>query len=126
MARSKTTEPAETAAPEQPAMEFIGYLVDNPTLRQTKSGKSVTTIRVRTKTADGDQYRSVVAWNRTAEVVCEYLRRGRRIEVIGREQERTYQDADGVERTTHEVVAFRIRFLGREVAERQVDEEVEL
>jgi single stranded DNA-binding protein len=95
--------------------------MDDPELRQTHSGKSVTTIRIAVDGDDGRTYHSVVACHRTAEAVCEYLRCGRKVEVIGREQERTYEDAEGNERTAHEISAFRVRFLGREASGRRVE-----
>jgi single-strand DNA-binding protein len=107
MATTDTTNAVEP-------VELTGYLMDNPELRTTRSGKSVTTIRI---AVDGPQrrtYHRIVAWNKTADAVCTYLRRGRKVEVIGREQERTYEDRDGDTRTVHEISAFRIRFLGRE------------
>ena len=117
MARSKaaTTEAAVTQEVEQEPITLVGKLADDPVLRHTASGKPVTTIRV---VVDGDDerktYRKVVCWNRTAEAVAEWLRAGRGVEVIGREQERTYEDADGIEHTIKEVVAFRVEFLPRE------------
>ena len=75
------------------------------------TGKPVTTLRVAEQHTNPQRFHDVVCWGRTAEVVCQYLKKGRLIEVTGREQERTYTASDGSERTVEEIVAFRVQFL---------------
>jgi single-strand DNA-binding protein len=114
MARRKsTTTAAEAATPaQQDQVTIVGRLCADPVLRHTKSGKPVTTIRVAVNAPDTDPtFHSVVVWNRSAEVICEYLRKGRRVEVVGRPQQRSYEAADGTDREVPEVVAFRVIFL---------------
>ncbi len=123
MARRKTTSTASRSTTSKPAPEaptastpdeqitLVGRLCADPVLRHTKSGKSVSTIRIAVNEPDAEPtFHSVVVWNRTAEVVCEYLRKGRKVEVLGRKQERTYQAADGTERIAWEVSAFWVDF----------------
>ena len=128
MAQRKSTpavpapEPAETAPVEQNDQQaeqitLTGRLCADPVLRHTKSGKAVTTIRVAVnKPGEEATFHSVVVWNRTAEVVCEFLRKGRSVEVTGRPQERSYEAADGAQRQVAEIVAWRVQFLGRQPA----------
>ena len=71
----------------------------------------VTTLRVAEQNTNPQHFHDVVCWGRTAEVVCQYLKKGRLIEVTGRRQERTYTAGDGSERTVDEIVAFRVQFL---------------
>jgi single-strand DNA-binding protein len=124
MARRKTTSTASRSTTSKPAPEarttstpdeqvtLVGGLCADPVLRHTKSGKPVTTIRIAVNARDSEPtFHSVVVWNRTAEVVCEYLRKGRRVEVLGRPQEHTYEAADGTERKVTEISAFRVVFL---------------
>lgn len=76
-------------------------------LRHTKSGKSVTTIRVAVNASDREaMFTSLVVWNRRAGVSFEYLRKGRRVEVVGRAQERSYQAAAGTDRKVSEVIGL--------------------
>jgi single-strand DNA-binding protein len=124
MARRTTTKatPAPKAAPRAPVatepqettpekVTLVGRLGADPVLRHTKSGKAVTTIRVAVNAPGAEPtFHSVVVWARTAEVVCEYLRKGRDIEVTGRTQERSYEAADGTERRATEVVAYSVQF----------------
>jgi single-strand DNA-binding protein len=124
MARRKSTSTASRLTTSKPAPEagatatpdaqitLVGRLCADPVLRHTKSGKSVSTIRIAVNEPDSEPtFHSVVVWNRTAEVVCEYLRKGRTIEVLGRKQERTYQAADGTDRNVSEIAAFRVVFV---------------
>jgi single-strand DNA-binding protein len=117
-ATPETTAPASVTTAEPTPVEapkvLTGRLTTDPVLRHTKtSGKPVTTIRI---AVNGEpetepQFHNVVVWGRTAEVVCQYLKKGRLVEVHGREQERTWTDADGAERRTAEVSAFRVQFI---------------
>src|ERR1019366_10343697 len=116
--RSTTSKPAPeartTSTPDE-QVTLVGRLCADPVLCHTKSGKSVTTIRIAVNAPDSEPtFHSVVVWNRTAEVVCQYLRKGRRVEVVGRAQERSYQAADGAERKLTEVSAFRVQFLSEQ------------
>jgi len=124
MARRTSTKSApapevasSASVPEGERITVTGRLCADPVLRQTKSGKAVTTIRLAVAAADAETtFWSVVIWNRTAEVACEYLRKGRTVEITGRKQQRSYEAADGTTRDFTEIVAFRVQFLGRPVA----------
>lgn len=133
MARRKSTttapapEPVEAAPVEQQAEQVTvtGRLCADPVLRHTKSGKAVTTIRVAVnKPGEEATFHSVVVWNRTAEVVCEFLRKGRRVEVTGRPQERSYEAADGTQRQVAEIVAWHVQFLRSQQAQPVTEKEV--
>ena len=131
MSRSKTAN--ATQAPEaakgkgsqahtdQPeTVTLTGRLCADPVLRHTNSGKAVTTIRLAVNTPGAEPtFHDVVVWNRTAEVVCEYLRKGRLVQAEGRTQQRSWDGTDGMIYTVTELVAWRVQFLGREKAAAQ-------
>ena len=114
--RKSTTTTAEAAKATTPSSSRIRSRSSGASalIRSfgTRPARSVTTIRVAVNPPEGEAtFHSVVVWNRTAEVVCEYLRKGRRVEVVGRPQERSYKAADGTDREVTEIVAFRVNFL---------------
>jgi single-strand DNA-binding protein len=116
MATKSTTKATarEASEAEQKQVTLVGRLCADPVLRRTKSGKAVTTVRIAVNPPEGEaSFHSVVVWNRTAEVLCEYLRKGRAVEVTGRERQRSYEAGDGSERTVTEISAHRVRFLSR-------------
>ena len=103
-------KPAEGA--DTPTAVLTGRLCADPVLRHTKSGKAVSTIRLAVNPPEGDAtFHSVVLWERTAEAVCKYLKKGRAVEVVGRLQQREYEAQDGTKRSVDEIVAWRVRFL---------------
>ncbi len=118
-------KPAATPAPESsptpstsrgPALNratLICRLTRDPQLRHTKSGRAVSTLRVAVNDAPEPTFHDVVVWGRTAEVVCQYMRKGRLIHVEGRIQLRSWTAKDGNERRNVEVIANRVQFLGR-------------
>lgn len=100
---------------------LIGNLGQDPEVRKTNNGNSVASLRVATaerfKGADGNwqertEWHSVVAWGRTAENVGQYCKKGRQLYIEGRLQTRKWQDKEGKDRYSTEVVADTINFLG--------------
>lgn len=101
---------------------LIGNLGTDPEMRYTANGNAVTTFRMavsRTYTgSDGErkeetEWFSVVAWNKLAETVSQYLQKGRSAYVEGRLQTRSWEGQDGQTRYRTEVVANTIQFLDR-------------
>jgi len=101
---------------------LIGYLGQDPEVRYTSSGKAVCNLSLATTDswtgADGaknerTEWHRVVAWGKTAESAGQYLAKGRQVYVEGRIQSREYEAKDGSKRTSFEIVADRLVFLGR-------------
>ena len=102
-------------------MQIIGNLGRDPEMRFTQGGTPVTNFSVAVnrswQSRDGEmreetEWFRVVAWTRLAEIANEYLRRGSKVYVEGRLATRTWQDREGNERTTTEVVAQEMLMLG--------------
>ena len=101
---------------------LIGHLGADPEVRHTASGTQVTNIRLATTDSWTDkqsgerqertEWHRVVLFGRTAEVAGEYLRKGRQVYVEGRIQTRKWQDNEGNDRYTTEVVGNEMRMLG--------------
>jgi single-strand DNA-binding protein len=99
---------------------LIGNLTRDPELRYTPSGTPVANLRLAVNSVFKDQsgqrkeetcYVTIVAWSKQAEVCQQYLRKGRPIFVEGRLIYRSWE-AQGQTRSTMEVRADRIQFLG--------------
>ncbi len=104
---------------------LIGRLARDPELRYIPSGTAVTTFTVATNRAytlaSGEKreescFVRVVAWARQAELCGEYLSKGSPVFVEGRLQSRSWETPDGQKRSTIEVVAQNIQFLGKQPA----------
>lgn len=109
---------------------LIGNLTRDPELRYLPSGQAVTTFTVavnRSYTAASGERKEetsfirIVVWARRAEVCNEYLRRGSPVFVEGRLQSRTWEAQDGTKRSSIEVVAQNVQFLGRPVREPEAE-----
>lgn len=91
-----------------------GRLARDPELRQTTAGKSVTNFTIACdRGKDQTDWFDVVAWEKSAEFICKYFRKGSMILVEGRLQSRKYQDKNGNNRTAIEVVAGSVNFCGK-------------
>jgi single-strand DNA-binding protein len=100
---------------------IIGNLGRDPEMRYTPSGKPVTTFSVATNhvwvDATGQKHSetewfNVVCWNNLAEICKDHLSKGDRVYVEGRLQTRHWEDANGNQRTSVEIVASEMMILG--------------
>ena len=96
-----------------------GRLARDPEIRQTMTGKQVTTFTLACdrgrKDANGRttaDWIQIVAWDRLADFAAKWLTKGQMVAVDGRLQSRTYTARDGTNRTALEVVANNINFCG--------------
>ena len=99
---------------------LIGNLTKDPELRYIPSGTPVANLRMAINSSFKDQsgqrkeetcYVTVVVWSRQAEICNQYLKKGRAVFVEGRLIYRSWE-AEGKTRSTMEVRADRIQFLG--------------
>jgi len=90
---------------------LIGRLVAAPELRETASGKHVTTARVATNGRTQAEFHDVILWGQLADFATSYLAKGRLVYVEGRLQSRQWQAADGSTRRTVEIIANRLQAL---------------
>ncbi len=101
---------------------LVGNLGNDPEVRYSPSGSSVVTISLATTDSWQDkqsgerqektEWHRVVFFNRLAEVAAEYLRKGAQIYVEGKLQTRKWQDQNGQDRYSTEVVASEMQMLG--------------
>jgi len=91
----------------------IGRLTRDPELRNLTSGQSVTSFGVATNHVWVDankqkqekvEFHNMVAWGKLAEIISQYLRKGRRAYFEGRLQTREWTGQDGIKRRTTEIV----------------------
>ena len=99
---------------------LIGNLGADPEVKYMQNGSAVTNITLATtfrwKDKSGERKEStewhrVVFFNKLAEIAGEYLKKGSRIYVEGRLQNRKWQDKDGKDCYTTEIVATEMHML---------------
>ena len=94
---------------------LMGRLTRDPETRTTPSGKTVTSFSLavdRQGQDDQADFFDVTAWEKTGELVAQYLSKGRRCLVQGRLRQDSWDDKDsGKKRSKVEVVAFDVTFL---------------
>lgn len=106
-------------------VELIGRITKDLELRYTQSQKPVLSFSIAVnKRVNGENsadFISCVAWNTTAEFISKYFKKGQAIAVIGRLQNRSYEDDKGKHYIT-EVVVEETEFVGTK-ADKKEDEE---
>ena len=100
---------------------LIGNLGADPEIRYTSNGTAVAKFRIATTerwtNANGEkeertEWHRIVAFGRLGEICGEYLAKGKQVYVEGRLQTRNWEDKDGGQRTTTEIVAVGMQMLG--------------
>lgn len=100
---------------------LAGNLTRDPELKYIPSGQGVCTFSIavnRSWTQDNGEKKEavgffrIVAWGKLGEICNEYLKKGAPVMVDGRLDSRSWDAPDGSKRTTIEVVAAHVHFLG--------------
>ena len=101
---------------------LIGNLGRDPEVRYTPSGAAVCNVTVATsrnwkdknsgEKVEETEWHRVVFYDRLAEIAGEYLKKGRSVYVEGRLKTRKWQDKEGKDNYTTEIVADNMQMLG--------------
>lgn len=100
---------------------LIGNVGSEPEARYMPNGNAVTTLSIATSETwkdkqtgekqDRTEWHRVVFYNRLAEIAGEYIKKGSRLYVEGSLRTRKWQDQQGVERYTTEIIANEMQLL---------------
>lgn len=97
---------------------LIGRLTADPELRYTQSDKAYTrfTLAVNRnfKNESGEtdaDFISVVAWDKRAETICNYVKKGHRLGIAGRIQTGSYEKEDGTRGYLTDIIVSELEFL---------------
>ena len=100
---------------------LTGNLTRDPELRSLPSGMSVCSLRIASNTrrkdnstgdwVDKPNYFDVTIWGRQGENAAQYLSKGRPVAIDGRLEWREWQDKEGNNRQSVEIVADNVQFL---------------
>lgn len=101
---------------------LIGNLGQDPEIRSTSSGSSVANVSIATSESWADkqsgekvvktEWHRVVFFNRLAEVVQQYVKKGDKLYIEGKLQTRKWQDQSGQDRYTTEIIANHMQMIG--------------
>lgn len=100
----------------------VGNLGNDPETRHMPSGGAVTNISVATSESWKDkqtgenkektEWHKVAMFGRLAEIAAEYLRKGSQVYIEGKIRTRKWQDKEGNDRYTTEIIADQMQMLG--------------
>ncbi|MCH7502215.1 MAG: single-stranded DNA-binding protein [Proteobacteria bacterium] len=101
---------------------IVGNLGQDPETRYMPSGSAVTNFTVATNESwkdkqtgeqkDRTEWHRIAMFGRLAEVAAEYLRKGSQVYIEGKLRTRKWQDRDGKDRYTTEIIADEMQMLG--------------
>lgn len=99
---------------------LVGNLGADPESRETPSGMTVTNLRIATseRVKKGEQWEDhtewhrVVCFGRTAENAAKFLTKGKQVYIEGRIRTNKWQDKDGNDKWSTEIIADNLRFIG--------------
>ena len=101
-------------------VQLIGNLGNDPEIITLESGRKLAKLSLATnesyKNAQGEkvtdtQWHNVVAWNRTAEIIEQYLGKGHKVAIEGKLTNRSYETKEGAKRYITEVVCNEVELL---------------
>jgi single-strand DNA-binding protein len=105
---------------------LVGNLGADPETRSMPSGTTVTNIRIATSESWKDkasgaqqertEWHSIALFGRLGEIAAEYLRKGSQVFIEGKLRTRKWQDKQGNDRFTTEIIADNMQMLGGRAA----------
>lgn len=114
--------------------QIIGNMVRDLELKFTNSGSAVVNFGVATNRSWSDRegnkqeatdFHEIVAWGKLAEICANLFQKGSMVYVSGRMQVRKYEDRDGYERRSFEIVADQVIGMGKMKVKREEEQEQE-
>jgi single-strand DNA-binding protein len=100
---------------------LLGNLGKDPELSYLPSGQSVAKFSLATsrkfkdkngELKDETEWHNIVAWGKLGEIAAQYLKKGRQAYIEGRISSRKWEDREGKQRTTVEIVADEVVLVG--------------
>ena len=94
-------------------VQLIGHVGNAPEILNLESGKKLAKFSIATsesyKNSKGEkitdtQWHNIVAWGKTAELIENYVPKGKEVGIEGKLTSRSYEDKDGVKRYVTEVI----------------------
>jgi single-strand DNA-binding protein len=101
--------------------EFIGRLGKDPEVRYTADSNAICNFSIavgyKTATKETTEWVRITTFGKLAGICADYLKKGSQVFVAGRMTTRKWQNKDGVDQYTTEVVADQMQMLGGRPAE---------
>lgn len=102
-------------------VQLIGNLGNDPEIINLDNGKKIAKFSLATnetyKNSEGEkvtdtEWHYIVAWNKVAEIIEQYLQKGSEVMIEGKLTSRSFEDKEGVKRYVTEVICNELLMLG--------------
>ena len=103
-------------------VQLIGHVGNDPEIVNLESGKKLAKFSIATnesyKNSKGEkitdtQWHNIVAWGKTAELIENYVPKGKEVGIEGKLTSRSYEDKEGMKRYVTEVICSEILLMGK-------------
>ena len=104
---------------------LLGRATSSIELKQTQAGKSVVNFSLAVKrpyTKDTTDFHNIVAWDKLAELISKYVKKGDQVCIRGYLTNREWQDKQGNKRVSTEIIAEDVDFVGGEAKAEKKEE----
>lgn len=103
-------------------VQLIGHIGQDPEVKLLESGKKMARISLATnevyRAKSGDKitdttWHNVVAWDKTADIVESYLKKGKEVVIQGKLANRSWENKEGKKQYATEIIASEILLIGK-------------
>jgi single-strand DNA-binding protein len=103
-------------------VQLIGHVGNDPEIKTFDGGKKLAKLNVATNESykndkgekvEDTQWHSLIAWGKTADIIENYVVKGKEIAIEGKLTHRSYEDKNGEKRYVTEVVIDELMLLGK-------------
>ena len=111
-------------------VRLIGRYGADWELKQFEGDKCVATTSFATsskyKGEEKTEWHRLVAWNKTAEVLSQYTKKGDEMAISGKITYRKWEDKDGNKRSTTEIIVNSFKFIGSKEVEQKISQPIKV
>lgn len=103
-------------------VQLIGHVGNEPEIMNLESGKKLAKFSIATnesyKNSEGEkitdtQWHNIIAWGKTAELIENYVPKGKEVGIEGKLTSRSYEDKEGQKRYITEIVCNELLLMGK-------------
>ncbi len=103
-------------------VQLIGHVGNEPEILNLESGKKLAKFSIATnesyKNSKGEkitdtQWHNIIAWGKTAELIENYVPKGKEVGIEGKLTSRSYEDKEGQKRYITEIVCNELLLMGK-------------
>lgn len=92
-------------------INLVGNLTKDPIIKDLETGNKVCNFSIAVNDGEQTDFINCVCWNKLAENLCKYQKKGQKIAIVGKLKSREYTNTKNEKKVVHEVLCNEIEYI---------------